>query len=304
MLGGIDSSLIASLSRSKKINEDFKIFNGRFRDSEEFDESQYAKDLSHKNSMNLYLTDINSNDFVNNIEKIIWHLDQPIAGPGSFPQYMVSKNVKKHVKVVLGGQGGDEIFGGYARYMICYLEYILNQSLSDSFNPKDIEIKLDVLLNNLNGLKNYKNFIKSYFSKNFFADKSERYFDIINRGENLNGIIFPKYIDRKNNLQDFQAIFNDVNNQNIDYFTMMTNFDLKTLLPALLQVEDRMSMAHGVESRVPLLDHKIIEFVSTIPTKLKFKDGNLKFLLKDYRKLFTQKNIKKKRQNGFSSSFK
>jgi len=64
------------------------------------------------------------------------------------------------------------------------------------------------------------------------------------------------------------------------YFDKMTNFDFKCLLPALLQVEDRMSMAHGLESRVPLLDHPLVEFAATIPADIKFKGGNMKYLLK------------------------
>ena len=64
----------------------------------------------------------------------------------------------------------------------------------------------------------------------------------------------------------------------------MTHFDFKCLLPALLHVEDRMSMAHGIESRVPLLDHKVIEFAAKIPANIKFKDGNMKYMLKKFLK--------------------
>ena len=62
----------------------------------------------------LFMIDITAQDFIDNISKVIYHLDTPVAGPGAFPQYMVSKLASKHVKVILGGQGGDELFGGYA----------------------------------------------------------------------------------------------------------------------------------------------------------------------------------------------
>ncbi len=70
----------------------------------------------------LHQIDITAQDFQDNIDKVIYHLDYPCAGPGSFPQFMVSQLASQHVKVVLGGQGGDEIFGGYARYLVAYFE--------------------------------------------------------------------------------------------------------------------------------------------------------------------------------------
>ena len=115
--GGIDSSLVAS--KLAKLNKDvpIKFFNGRFKESLDYDESIYAKDVARSLNANYIQTEICSNDFLNNIDKVIYHLDQPTAGPGSFPQFCVSQTVSKHVKVVLGGQGGDEIFGGYT--VIC-----------------------------------------------------------------------------------------------------------------------------------------------------------------------------------------
>jgi len=81
--------------------------------------------------------------------------------------------------------------------------------------------------------------------------------------------------------EDFGNIFNNPTNVKKEaYFDKMTHFDFKCLLPALLQVEDRMSMAHGLESRVPLLDHPLVEFAATVPADMKFKGGNMKHLLK------------------------
>lgn len=104
--GGIDSSLLAALAREVRPDGPFKTFNGRFMDGLDFDESRYAKALADEKNMQLHVTDISEQDFVDHIAKVIWHLDQPTAGPGSFPQYMVSRQVGEHIKVVLGGQGG------------------------------------------------------------------------------------------------------------------------------------------------------------------------------------------------------
>src|SRR6185503_11117430 len=81
-------------------------------------------------------------------------------------------------------------------------------------------------------------------------------------------------------LETFQTIFNGDNVRKESYFDLMTHFDFKTLLPALLQVEDRVSMAHGLESRVSLLDHPLVELAATIPADIKFRNGQLKHVMK------------------------
>ena len=81
--------------------------------------------------------------------------------------------------------------------------------------------------------------------------------------------------------ETFRSIFRADNVGKESYFDSMTHFDFKTLLPALLQVEDRVSMAHGIESRVPFLDHPIVEFAATVPSNVKFKDGRMKHLLRN-----------------------
>ena len=81
-------------------------------------------------------------------------------------------------------------------------------------------------------------------------------------------------------LETFLEIFRAPNVGPSSYFDRMTHFDFKTLLPALLQVEDRVSMAHGLESRTPFVDHEVVEFAATLPAIVKFKGGELKHALK------------------------
>ena len=85
---------------------------------------------SEQADFDLYQCSITPEDFLNVFPKVIYHLDYPIAGPGSFPQYMVSELASQHRKVVLGGQGGDEIFGGYTRYLVAYLEQALKGAIN------------------------------------------------------------------------------------------------------------------------------------------------------------------------------
>ena len=109
--GGIDSSLMAILAAGKDA-QNRETFHGRFLEYPGYDESNFAQMASDQIGGNLNIIDITHKDFEENLRKVIYHLDYPVAGPGSFPQYMVSKLAAEKVKVVLGGQGGDEIFGG------------------------------------------------------------------------------------------------------------------------------------------------------------------------------------------------
>jgi asparagine synthase (glutamine-hydrolysing) len=278
--GGVDSSLLASLARENRSDAPFKAFNGRFTDSLDFDESRYAKALADQQNMQLFVTDISEQDFVDNISKVIWHLDQPTAGPGSFPQYMVSKQVGQHIKVVLGGQGGDEIFGGYARYLVAYFEQCIKAAIEGSLNNGNYVVTYESIIPNLETLRQYKPMLREFWASGLFEERDERYWRLINRANTFGGILAPEAIDQRATFEEFKNIFWGSNVGKESYFDSMTHFDFKTLLPALLQVEDRMSMAHGVEARVPFLDHPLVEFAATIPADIKFKNGELKRLLK------------------------
>ena len=278
--GGVDSSLLASLAQNRMPSDKLKIFNGRFLDGAAYDESQFAHELANENGMELFVKDIDENDFANNLPKIIWHLDQPIAGPGSFPQYMVSEEVSKHVKVVLGGQGGDEIFGGYTRYLVGYLEACLKSAIDGDNDPAVDAVPFDSILTNLRTVKQYKPLIREFWSDGLFDPQVDRYWRLINRANKFDGTIESSYLNQPKTKEEFSALFLAENVEHGTAFDRMTHLDFKTLLPALLQVEDRMSMAHGVEARVPFLDHPLIEFAASIPNEIKYKNGELKRMLK------------------------
>jgi asparagine synthase (glutamine-hydrolysing) len=278
--GGVDSSLIAALAREVRPEGRFQGFNGRFTDSLDYDESHYARALGEEQNMLMHVSDITEDDFVDNIRKVIWHLDQPTAGPGSFPQYMVSKSVGQHVKVVLGGQAGDEMFGGYARYLVAYFEQCIKGALDGSLNNGNYVVTYESIIPNLETLRQYKPMLKEFWASGLFGERDERYWRLVNRANTFGNIIEPGVINQKATFSEFQSIFWGANVGRESYFDSMTHFDFKTLLPALLQVEDRMSMAHGVEARVPFLDHPLVEFAATIPADIKFRNGELKRMLK------------------------
>ncbi len=305
--GGLDSGIISALATrhtgggSSGENGGFKTFIGKFTCCDGFDESMYARDLAQKYGMALYEEDITCQDFINDIRKVIYHLDEPVAGPGSFPQYCVSRMAARHRKVVLGGQGGDEIFGGYTRYLLAYFEQCIKGAIEGTLNNGNFIVTYESIIPNLRNLHNYKPLMQSFWKEGLFDDISSRYFRLINRAPNLEAEINIEAVSSK---RDIQAIFNNIflgdNVGHTAYFDLMTHFDFKTLLPALLQVEDRMSMAHGLESRVPFLDHPLIEFMATIPPNVKFKNGELKrMLLKSFGDILPASITARKDKMGF-----
>ncbi len=278
--GGLDSSSVASLA-GRQVNGDFVAFTGKFSLGPDYDESHYARALAEWRGFPLYEIDITAVDFINNIRKVIYHLDQPIAGPGSFPQYMVSHLASKHRKVVLGGQGGDEIFGGYTRYLIAYFEQCIKAAIEGTMHSGNFVVTYESIIPNLKALRNYKPLLQEFWREGLFESMDRRYFRLVNRAPLLEDEINWELLNAYSPFETFCSIFNGDNVRKESYFDLMTHFDFKTLLPALLHVEDRVSMAHGIESRVPLLDHPLVEFAATMPSNIKFKDGTMKQVLKD-----------------------
>ena len=296
--GGIDSSLIASIA-CRKLGQDVVGFNGRF-DGADYDESSYALAVGKSGGFSVDSLTITEDDFVDNIENIIYALDIPIAGPGAFPQYMVSQMASKKFKVILGGQGGDEIFGGYARYLIGYFQQCIKAGIEGTIDNGNFVVSYQSIVPNLLSLGSYKPLIQSAWNKNIFSDLDEGYWNLVNRSHIYAGLISPEFLPSDENFDEFKALFWGKNVGKEAYFDLMTHFDFKTLLPALLHVEDRMSMAHGLEARVPFLDHKLIEFAATIPADIKFKDGELKRLLKKYsRNILPGEVLHRKDKMGF-----
>ncbi|MDD5136539.1 MAG: asparagine synthase (glutamine-hydrolyzing) [Candidatus Omnitrophica bacterium] len=277
--GGLDSSIIASLA-GKRYGKRFQCFHGRFREGAKYDESEYARILAKSIGAEFHDVVPTARDFVKLMPTLIYHMDEPMAGPGLFPQFMVSKLASKKVKVVLGGQGGDEIFGGYTRYLIAYLEQCIKGAIYETVEEGRHIVALDSIIQNLPSLKEYAPLLKEFWSEGLFDPMHLRYFKLIDRSPDLKHLLSPEmnFLCDKDRLVDgFASAFNSPSTKS--YINKMLNFDKKTLLPALLHIEDRMSMAASIESRVPLLDYRIVELVNTMPPALKFKKGKLKYSL-------------------------
>ena len=283
--GGLDSSIVASIAARHR-PEDLIGFTGRFNHGPEYDETKFARAVSEHGRFDLETLTIDAADFVENIRKVIFHLDYPTAGPGSFPQYMIARFVSQQRKVVLGGQGGDEVFGGYTRYLLAYFEQCIKAAIDGTTRNGNFVVTYESIIPNLTALRQYKPLIQEFWREGLFDAMDMRYFRLVNRAPSLDDEIDWDALGDYSPFETFKTIFNGDNVRKESYFDLMTHFDFKTLLPALLQVEDRVSMAHGVESRVPLLDHSLVELAATIPADIKFVNGQLKHIMKTAFKQF------------------
>lgn len=278
--GGLDSSIVSSLAARQGAGN-YAGFTGKFSLSLKYDESRYARALAEWRGFPLHEIDITAQNFIDHLGDVIYHLDYPVAGPGSFPQYMVSQLAAKHRKVVLGGQGGDEIFGGYVRYLIAYFEQCIKSAIHGTHKTGNFIVTYESIIPNLGTLKGYEPMLQEFWREGLFEDLDRRYFRLINRAPSLGKEVRWEMLDGYDVFESFRKIFRADNVGKESYFDSMTHFDFKTLLPALLQVEDRVSMAHGLESRVPFLDHPLVELAATMPSNIKFKDGHMKHVLRE-----------------------
>jgi asparagine synthase (glutamine-hydrolysing) len=298
--GGLDSSLVTMMA-SKLVSTPLQTFTGAFDEGREFDETRYAKIVSERSNSVYNEIYLNEDNFLENLSNLIYHLDEPVVGPGVFPQFMVSKFASSKVKVVLGGQGGDEIFGGYARYSIAYLEQAVKGAIFSSNEESEHIVSLKSILPNLPSLQQYMPMMKQFNSLGSYENMDRRYFHLIDRSDNSLGYFshdFQKTYNKEIIFKRFQGLFNHPDT--LSYFNKMTHFDMFGSLPGLLQVEDRVSMAASIESRVPLLDRRIVDLMSSIPAGMKFRGAELKYLLKkSIKDVMPPEIMKRKDKMGF-----
>lgn len=296
--GGLDSSTVVSLAAPMLEGVNFKTFTGAFSEGPEFDETHYAKIAAEKAGAEYKEIYIPGEEFTSILPKLIYSMDEPLAGPGLIPQYYVSKLASEHVKVVLGGQGGDELYMGYARYLVAYLEKSLSNAIHPEQNTNPYDVNLETITPYLPLLKNYSPMMQHFWRDGLFANDDQRYFRLIDRSEDSKQLYDESLFENYSTFERYQQIFNRKGLHS--YINQMTYFDLKASLPALLHVEDRTSMSVSLESRVPLLDHRLVEHMATIPPNVKFANGQTKHIFKQAIKNIVPKEIlNRKDKMGF-----
>lgn len=263
--GGIDSSLVAAIAR--RHSSQIIGFTGFFRtDDDLYDERPYTKILAKKSDIPLHEVEITSKDFIENFDRLIWHLDEPKMGMGSFSQFIVAKEAAKQRKVMLGGHGGDELFGGYPMYKAAW------------FHQQGMWPQIKAML----GLEISRKEVPWLLYSKFQSVRHGRF--------QFAPMIFT---DRHAPLEAFQA--KDGSAPVPELFEYYRN----VYLNGLLVVEDKVSMAHSLESRVPLWSQDLAKFAATISPEIKLKGGQLKAFLKDVAKPYLPAELLTAPKRGF-----
>jgi len=293
--GGLDSSVICALA-SKQV-KDFRTFSIGFSDHPFHDESLYARRVAEHLGTNHQEIQLHSDVILENIPGILDSLSEPFADSSALAVYMLSQEVRREVKVALSGDGADELFGGYYKHSAEW--YSRNMLALRALRPL---LKISSILpSSRNNRFSNLNRQVVRFAEGLGMTPAERYWKWCSiAGEEDSSVLLIKgtidhqeYHARKQQLTRFAAVSGRSMNP------VLRN-DLEMVLPGdMLQKVDLMSMAHALEVRVPFLDHRVVEFVSSLPSDLKVKGNKRKIILKEVAKDLLPADIIHRKKHGF-----
>ena len=282
--GGLDSSIIAALMR-KNTQEDIHSFTIKFSDEDQKYEKMVKDELYAKQVAEIFDMDYNeievSPDIEDLLPKIIWHLDEPLADPAAINTYLISKAARDlDIVVLLNGMGGDEIFGGYRKHLAClkadtYRQYVpglIRKAVKETFDHIPVATSSQ-------GFK-YLRWLKRFL----IIASLPRIERFLSSDLSLTGEQFDKLFIEKINYKDSHFYKSQVDNfkpSDVSYLTQMCLNDSKIMLPEHnLNYSDKASMAASIESRPPLTDHLLVEFMFNLEPELRIKKDKQKYLLK------------------------
>lgn len=293
--GGIDSSTVVALMTGL-LQQPVKTFSIGFNEAE-FDELEYARRTAQHFGTEHHEFVVTP-DLCQLVHEIVWHHDEPFADVSSIPTYVVSKLARSFVTVALSGDGGDELFAGYERYAI--------DRARQPFNHLPTLLRRGVLLPLSRALP-HAAYGKNYL-RNIALDADARFVDSLAFfDEESKRSLLTDQAKRAVNGHDSTALFRAhyAAPQTAEHLERLLYLDSKTYLPADVMTKvDRMSMAHGLEAREPLLDHKLIEFVGALPASLKLRGLTTKYLLKKAMTGSVPDEIIKRPKRGFAVPIK
>lgn len=260
--GGVDSSaVVAEMTRQSKTP--VKTFTIGFEE-EGFNEFSYAQQVAKRYGTDHHEIMLSGDDYIETMAELIKLKDAPLGVPNEVPLYRMSQELKKHITVVLSGEGADEIFGGYGRIFRAADDYEkLKAYRSGAPTSTALKNALDKKYSDLHRLDELSHFLHLYQYTN----------------SNLKSEILGAAFSQSSYDNEFNKIFKrefDSTPANATYATRMMYVFERLHLPGLLQRVDTTTMGAGVEARVPFVDHRLVEFAFTIPDKykLKWKENN------------------------------
>jgi len=286
---GVDSSAVVGMM-ARASSRPFKTFSIGF-DEPEFDELEHARTVARHFGTEHHEFVVRP-DGLAILDDLVTHFDEPFADSSAIPTWYVSQIARRHVTVVLSGDGGDELFGGYDRYLP-HPRVAAFDRLAVPGLRRTAALVWPHLPHGARG----KNFLR-----HVARDAGGRYLDSIT--------FFQTYERRALFTPEVRsALSSDAEAtlaRHFDRFgalpheSRMMRFDFETYLPEDVLVKvDRMSMAHSIESRVPLLDNRVIDFAASLPSRFKIREGRRKHILKETLRPLLPSGILARRKQGF-----
>ena len=288
--GGVDSSLVVGLM-SELSNSRVKTFSIGF-DEPAFDELEHARRVADHFGTEHHEFVVKP-DGVGILDRLVSHFDEPFADSSAIPTWYVSEMARRHVTVVLSGDGGDELFGGYERYLPHPRVVAF-----DRYSPRAFRRVAAIAAAGLPHGVRGKNFLR-----HVGRDEQGRYLDAIRFfGADEKPALLSADVRQAIEGADPEARLA----RHFERFaalpwpSQMMRFDAETYLPEdVLTKVDRMSMAHSIESRVPLLDNEVVAFAAALPAAMKIKNGRRKHVLKEVAATLVPRSILDRKKQGF-----
>jgi asparagine synthase (glutamine-hydrolysing) len=296
--GGIDSAAITA-TMSTLVTTSIQTFSVAFAEREA-NELAYARMVAEAYRTEHREVVVTPEEFFAELPNLIWHEDEPIAHPSSVALYFVSRLASKHVKVVLTGEGSDEMLAGYNRYRVTEYNTRLGQ-IYRRVVPSFARRSLQSLIHGLPA--NFR--LRQKASRTFLcrsANLDDLYFDnfaVFGRAAQR-AMLSPQAASAVAAVDPYAAYHAALDRmQGHSLLSQMLYADVKTYLHELLMKQDQMSMAASIESRVPFLDHPLAEWVATLPQAMKLRGTTTKWILRAAMKDRLPPAILKRRKMGF-----
>lgn len=284
--GGFDSSSVAAMA-SEISGKRLETFSGRFEEGGIYDEAAAAKKVAERIKAKPYTITIKPKDFLDSINEIVYHLDEPKVALPAFSQYHVSKLVSKHVKVVLTGHGGDELFAGYPIYKTAYFKELIKK------NPFNI-----FKIFNLAKADELPRFLYFLLFPLFSKEVGFGLFIMFNKNHRKK-LFTKKFYEKIKNYNPVESLDNYLKSGNLSYSDKIEHLYLKTYLPSLFIIEDKLGMAHSIEARIPFCDNELVEFALSVPIEHKLYNNELKHIVKEGMKSRLPAELYKRPKLGF-----
>ena len=295
--GGIDSSAICAVM-STLVDEPIKTFSVAFAEREA-NELAFARVVAQEYKTNHHEIVVSPEDFFAALPKLVWHEDEPLAHPSSVALYFVSKLAAEHVKVVLTGEGSDELLAGYGRYR----KTILNLALGQRYQQLTPASVRGAVRNHIDGVppsRMRQRLLRTFL--NVSSDIENIYFDnfAVFSNSTQPQLLTAAAREQIGPLDPYAGVREVLKQTDAtSVLDRLLYADIKTYLQELLMKQDQMSMATSVESRVPFLDHKLVEFSCSLPERLKLRGGTTKYILRQSMKNVLPPSILTRSKMGF-----